>query len=224
MRKKVLAGVVVVFALSLFLTSVSFAAEAEKEGPWDGFTLTPKIGYAYFGGQGNYNVSSTATTTVNSTNALLIQLNLDFGKKGGFELAPWFAYEKMNATVNLIPTPVSGTDTAYGLGLYLGGPFYRWELHGAGVWYPGIGMGWRIGYVLGSDLYNYAIQTGLEIPISVTWYPSASTHIGITLEWANGFGSTMGATVQNTGTATSKAEFGVSYGYWTNLLIGVRFF
>jgi len=223
MRRSLLSGLVLVFALLMFFSSISFAAESKKSGPWDGFTLTPKLGYAYFGSQGSYNQSALGTTYVGSANAMLLQLNLDFGKKGGFEFAPWFAYEKIDVTVNVPPLlPISGTVTGYGLGLYLGGPFYRWEIHSAGVWYPGIGMGWRVGYLI-SDVYDYAIQSGLEIPLSVTWYPSAKTKIGVTLEWSNGFGATMGATV-NTAGSQGSAEFGVTYGYWTNVLVGARFF
>ena len=191
------------FATLILMASLPAAAAPDTGGPMGTFTLTPKLGYAYLGNQAVW-----ANGDVNGQpgiNALQVMLNLTFGRESTFELGPLYMYET-----------VAGRDSALNApGVYLGWTHtWRMDSEKAGVWYPGIGFGWGTAFPFGGYV-SWGITSYLRIPVSVSWYPSKTTPVAVTLEASVG-GVTTNLFFEN----------GSSYalGVYSDVLVGVRFF
>jgi hypothetical protein len=185
-----------------------------------GFTLTPKIGYVYLGGQGAHEiVSGSGSGSVNksvsgtSINAMQIQLGLKFGGRGGAtELAPFYM---------LMQPDVAGADKVHALGLDVG-YLYSWYIPAGGTaFYPGVGFTWKIGWLFASHV-DYGLVSALRIPMSCTWYPSKTTPIGIMLEVGLGFQTNVAIYKHFPGTSDLGAV--IDYGFYADVMAGVRFF
>jgi hypothetical protein len=196
------------------------AAPTNNADPMGAFTLTPKIGYVYLGAQGAHQFASDVlggSASIPGTNANAMQIALDL-KFGSFELEPFYM---------LIQPDAADADKSHGIGLYLG-YLHSWRIPtaGAGVFYPGVGFGWKFGWLFASAQgvsSDYGVVSALRIPLSCTWYPSASHSIGIVLEWGLGF--QMNAAIFKFNVDGKDETYGVvNYGFYTDLMAGVRFF
>lgn len=195
------------------------AAYENPNGPMGGFTLTPKIGYTYLGGQGGYGIltgsgTGTGSHSISGTsfNAMQIQLGLKFGGRGGAtELAPFYMFMKSDP----------GSKNVHALGLDVG-YLYSWYIPaGGGAFYPGVGFTWKIGWLFASGV-DYGLVSALRIPASCTWYPSKTTPIGIMLEVGLGFQTNVFINTDVAG--TSDLQVLINYGFYADVMAGVRFF
>jgi hypothetical protein len=198
-------------------------AQVNDKGLMGKFTLTPKLGYVYLGGQAMLITPKEFARGVD-VNAMQIRFDLKFGDTGpAFELAPFYM---------LMQPKVAGMHKVHGLGIYLG-LMYSWYLPTAkaGVFYPGVGFGWKGGGAFRGDI-DWGAFTALRIPISCTWYFSKTIPIGIVLEWGFGiqtnvfFVSYNSVTTNQDGTQITQRNQDVSFqfGFYTDLTAGVRFF
>jgi hypothetical protein len=191
------------------------AAPENPNGPMGGFTLTPKIGYVYLGGQGAHDITNSANVSVPGTsfNAMQIQLGLKFGGRGGAtELGPFYMLMKPDE---------AGSEYAHALGLDFG-YLYSWYIPAGGTaFYPGVGFDWKIGWVFASHV-DYGLVSVVRIPMSCTWYPSKTTPIGVMLEVGLGFQTNVFIDKDFAGTGHLGAA--INYGFYADVMAGVRFF
>jgi hypothetical protein len=198
--------IIVMLAICTPAAAASKKAQAPVDDPWGEFAFTPRIGYAYLGGQAGYTSSSAIPFNGESFNCMQIKLDLNLGGKGAaFEFGPYYMLE--SAAIN--------GDKLHGVGFYLG-YLYSWLIptKKAGVFYPGVGFGFINGFLTG-DSADYGFNFIFRVPVSISWYPSKKTEVGIVLEWAPGF-HTLGA--------WGTKDMIMSYGFYTDLTLGVRLF
>lgn len=139
----------------------------EKSFPW--FSLSPTVGYAYFG-KGDLSIGGN-TFTIESRSGARIALQLAMGGDGfAFELSPLFIHE-------------SGTGfTSNTVGLFTG---FLWRLQ-FGRWYPHFGAGLQAGYMM-SDNLDLGFELYGRVPLGVTWY--VLKNLGVVAELGVGYGA-----------------------------------
>jgi hypothetical protein len=190
-----------------------YEAPANPDGPMDGFTLAPRIGYAYLGGQGATVVSGSGSASGSfvDIHAMKLDLDLNFSGRGGsFELAPFYM---------LLAPDAPGADKMHALGLDLGF-LYSWYISaGPTAIYPGLGFGIGFGPIF-NDVFNstFAMLMFAKLNVSCTFYPSKNVPIGIVFEWGVGMHTDMYYEPAGADGAL------LVYGFYTDVVLGVRFF
>ncbi len=120
-------------------------APVDENGPMKGFSLAPRIGYAYLGGQAATFISSGKSQSTSgldqNINAMKIDLDLKFSGRGGsFELDPFYMYMKFDTSANVDPMHALGLDLGF---------LYSWYIPaGPTAIYPGVGFGIGFGPIL----------------------------------------------------------------------------
>lgn len=184
----------------LLLLGMLVPVPASAESKWNGFTLAPKLGYAWYA-----ETSAISDLKTDDRHSFNLQLDLDFGGVGaGFDLAPYFAYEEGEE---------SGTEGIKALGLYAGFA-YRMEF---GNWYPYVGFGAKIGYGFADGVDHLAEIYG-RVPIGCTYY--LLDDLGVLLELGLGYGVT-GLQLSGGGVGAPD-DFQMGHGFYLDLMAGVR--
>ena len=192
-------------------------APVDKDGPMKGFSLAPRIGYAYLGGQAASFISggnsASSSGFEQNINAMKIDLDLKFSGRGGaFELDPFYMLMAWDVPGNV--------DKMHAVGLDLGF-LYSWYIPAGGTAiYPGIGFGIGFGPMFNDPFQStFAMLVFEKLNASCTFYPSKSVPIGIVLEWGIGMNNQFYINSAHGQTTTL-----VIYGFYTDLTLGIRFF
>lgn len=170
------------------------AAAADTSSRIGRVTISPRIGWAYYGKPSFYGSGVSGSGVSHS--GMNLQVNFDFGGKGSnFEIAPYYTY---HATVG---------SAMHSMGVYLGWA-YRMEFLG-GKLYPSIGVGEKIGYLAakGSD---FGLEMTTRIPIGVTYY--IMKDFGLVFELGFGYAALL----------MKGNSFFASNGFYTDGGIGIR--
>jgi hypothetical protein len=178
--------------VTIMLWSGLVEANEGKVNNWDSITIAPKLGYAYF------METSGTSNKVLERNAFNLQFDVDFGGDGsGFDLGFIYSYETGAFSTSF-----------HALGLYLG---WSYRINVDGRWYPYIGLGTRLAYLLGDGL-DAGLELYPRIPIGVNYY--VTEDIGVFVEIGPGFGASL--------TLPSGGSFGAGYGFYIDAMAGVR--
>jgi hypothetical protein len=181
-----------------------------SKGNFGYFTLMPEFGYMYFGGQKGWADKSNVFEG-QDIHAMYVDLKFTWGggnEESNYVLAPYYMYQDVGEDLR-------GNRTyGHAFGLYDAYMYYwGFQTENAGSWHPGIGLGAGFGPMLGGDI-DWGLQTWLEMPLAVSWYPSKSVPVGIHLGTSVGFQISV---------MYAKDSF-ISMGAVVSAVLGARFF
>ncbi len=168
--------------------------------PMAPFAIAPRLGYGWFGpARGDFKIGD-----LSARNALLINLGLNMGGSGaGFDLVPYYAYEKGDSAFHSL-----------GFGMQF---TYRWLLERK--WYPHFGFGSKIGYIFASDI-DLGLEMYLRIPVGVSYY--FLEDLGVIFDFGFGYGFT-GIMPKNVDTVYEFDDLRFGHGFMVDLSLGLTF-
>ena len=162
------------------------------EQPFDWFTVSPQVGYAFF----NENTIAVEgfKARISKRNGIVIKLHLDLGGDGlSFELTPLFALQAGSITPDAagfseMSNPTTARGFAAGSFQSVGGETaIMYRLNIKKMFFPHVGIGFHGSYLMSNDIM-YGAQFYGRAPVGITIYPHR--HVGIMAEIGFMYGST----------------------------------